>query len=265
MQASIGTNLTFDNDYSSNNCPDKSANGMFTYAKDSGCAWGTIDTLPEIPGIAIRYDGHVGVYIGNNKVVEERGFNYGCVQTVVSDRNWTHWYQLPFIDYGEADFSGGTTGYTLGSRLLQRGSEGSDVKALQEYLIQLGYELPVYGADGNFGAETENAVKDFQTDSNLTADGKYGELTHAALMAALEDAGLLDDPDAPTSTLVEITSSDGSANIRKGNGTQYGIITSAVTGTTYEYVATSQNGWYAVTMEAQVGWVSNTQAQIIDA
>lgn len=37
----------------------------------------------------------------------------------------------------------------LGSRLLLDGSEGSDVRALQEMLLSLGYALPRYGADGN--------------------------------------------------------------------------------------------------------------------
>ena len=49
-------------------------------AQDRGCAWGTMDTLPEIPGIALRFDGHVGVYIGGGYAVEARGFNYGCVK-----------------------------------------------------------------------------------------------------------------------------------------------------------------------------------------
>ena len=48
---------------------------MFTYAKSKGCAWGTIDTLPEIPGVALRSDGHVGVYVGDGYAVEERGFS----------------------------------------------------------------------------------------------------------------------------------------------------------------------------------------------
>ena len=104
---------------------------MFSYAKDSGCAWGTIDSLPEVPGIALRSDGHVGVYIGDGYAVEERGFNYGCVKTRVASRNWTHWYYLPFIDYGEAcGAQPAQPVYALGSRLLKRGSAGPDVKAL---------------------------------------------------------------------------------------------------------------------------------------
>lgn len=53
----------------------------------------------------------------------------------------------------------------LGSRLLLDGSEGSDVRALQEMLLSLGYALPRYGADGKFGAETEAAVRAFQADA----------------------------------------------------------------------------------------------------
>ena len=162
VREAIGTDKTFSSKYGGNGCPDKSANGMFTYAKNKGCAWGTIDTLPEIPGVALRSDGHVGVYVGDGYAVEERGFSYGCVKTKVSARKWTHWFQLPFVDYGDATFTGGsyvkpdtaTTEYTLGTRTLKDGSKGTDVKALQEFLLQLEYSLPKYGADGEFGSET---------------------------------------------------------------------------------------------------------------
>lgn len=99
---SYGTGKDFSSRYGSNNCPDKSANGMFEYAKKQGMPWGTIDTIPEIPGVAVRYDGHVGIYIGNGKVVEWRGFNYGSQITELKGRKWLHWYMLPFIEYIEA-------------------------------------------------------------------------------------------------------------------------------------------------------------------
>ena len=35
---SIGSDKTFSSKYGGNGCPDKSANGMFTYAKSKGCA-----------------------------------------------------------------------------------------------------------------------------------------------------------------------------------------------------------------------------------
>ena len=240
----IGTDKAITSKYGANGCPDKSANGMFTYAKSKGCDWGTMDSLPELPGVALRSDGHVGVYIGGGYAVEERGFNYGCVKTRVSSRNWTHWYKLPFIDYGEGAANVPATEHTLGSRLLKKGMEGSDVKALQELLLQLGYDLPRYGADGEFGSETLEAVKAFQKDEGLEVDGKYGEKSHAALMDAVADADMdgseqeggdvgapvePEEPDAPDEPesprplgeTVVIVSNGGKVNIRYGNGTSY--------------------------------------------
>ena len=49
---------------------------MFAWAKSKGMEWGTIDTLPEIIGLALQTDGHVGYYVGNGYAVEWRGFNY---------------------------------------------------------------------------------------------------------------------------------------------------------------------------------------------
>ena len=81
--------------------PDKSADGMFSWAKSRGMQWGEISSLPEIPGIALHSKGHVGYYVGNGYAVEWRGFNYGCVKTKVKSRSWEHWFYLPFIDYGD--------------------------------------------------------------------------------------------------------------------------------------------------------------------
>ena len=53
--------------------------------------------------------------------------------------------------------------------------------------MKLGYELPDYGADGEFGEETKEALMDFQRDEGLDVDGEYGEKSHAALMDALSD------------------------------------------------------------------------------
>lgn len=70
--------------------------------------------------------------------------------------------------------------------LLKRGMTGEDVRKLQARLIELGYGLPKYGADGEYGSETVKAVKEFQTDKGLDADGIAGEKTLAALYAEQE-------------------------------------------------------------------------------
>ena len=53
---------------------------------------------------------------------------------------------------------------------------------LQKLLLQAGYTLPKYGADGDFGDECLNAVKAFQKDNKLTVDGIVGAKTWAALL-----------------------------------------------------------------------------------
>ena len=54
---------------------------------------------------------------------------------------------------------------------LKNGSDGASVKALQILLIGKGYSCGSDGADGKFGAKTEAAVKRFQEENGLTADG----------------------------------------------------------------------------------------------
>ena len=145
--------------------------------------------------------------------------------------------------------------------------------------MQIGYKLPKYGADSEFGEETETAVLAFQEDEGLKQDGKYGDQTHAALMDAVadDDEGQNDKPDEeeipetpeddatpkPVGTTVVVTSEGGKVNIRVGNGTGYSRITSAAPGTTFEYVATAANGWHAVIVGAKVGWVSGKYSRII--
>lgn len=63
--------------------------------------------------------------------------------------------------------------------LLQRGSSGPDVQAVQQRLSDLGFDPN--GIDGNFGPGTEKAVRAFQQANGLNVDGKVGPNTLAAL------------------------------------------------------------------------------------
>ena len=273
---SIGTDQKYTSKYGSNGCPDKSASGMFEYCRKKGMDWGTIDTLPEIVGLALFTDGHVGYYVGGGYAVEWRGFNYGCVKTVVKERTWKHWAKLPFIDYGDTSSAEqaveAVTLYTLGSRLLKNGCSGADVKALQELLNQLGASLTV---DSQYGSKTEAAVRVFQKKAGLKQDGLYGNLTHTALMAAVADHDAAQQAMSEPVTeaapkpeeqiipiQVTIHSSGGKVNIRTGNGTSYSRITAVAPGTVLEYIASAFNGWHAVKIGSQVGWVSGEYSEI---
>lgn len=70
---------------------------------------------------------------------------------------------------------------------IRRGSRGEHVQFLQRSLIDLGYDLSRFGADGAFGAETEAAVRAFQRDQNITVDGIVGPQTWGALDRALRN------------------------------------------------------------------------------
>lgn len=57
---------------------------------------------------------------------------------------------------------------------LKKGSEGAEVKTLQENLVKLGYEVT---ADGKFGSRTEWAVKNLQAMFGYDIDGIVGSGT----------------------------------------------------------------------------------------
>ena len=73
------------------------------------------------------------------------------------------------------------------NRILRKGSSGNDVQALQEVLIKLGYSIGSWGADGDFGNDTEKAVKKFQKDNGLDNDGEVGILTITKLNEKLNN------------------------------------------------------------------------------
>lgn len=67
---------------------------------------------------------------------------------------------------------------------LKRGMTGENVKRLQGDLSKKGYKLGPNGVDGVFDEHTENALKAFQKDNNLTVDGVVGPETGKKLGGA---------------------------------------------------------------------------------
>ena len=66
--------------------------------------------------------------------------------------------------------------------VLRKGDKGDSVKAMQALLIAAGCGCGKYGADGDFGSDTENAVEAFQEDTKLEVDGVCGPKTWAKLL-----------------------------------------------------------------------------------
>lgn len=84
--------------YRSNDVPDINANTMARRCLERK------ETMEQIlPGEAVYMNGHIGVYVGNGKVVESTltGKYDGVVITDLRYRNWTGHGKLPWITYEE--------------------------------------------------------------------------------------------------------------------------------------------------------------------
>lgn len=87
----------------------------------------------------------------------------------LSDSSWTN-YGIPKGLYTPEEIA--KAGKVILMVTVKKGSSGDAVKQLQEWLNQLGYDCG--RPDGIFGTQTELAVKKFQVNHGLKADGIVG-------------------------------------------------------------------------------------------
>lgn len=66
--------------------------------------------------------------------------------------------------------------------MLKKGARGIEVRSMQALLRVLGYGLGSYGVDGDFGKDTESAVKQFQKAKGIEVDGVVGKDTWTKLI-----------------------------------------------------------------------------------
>lgn len=74
---------------------DVNADMMYARARKKG----SIKDIPETPGLCVWRKGHIGVYVGNGYVIEAQGTVHGVKKHKLSNRNFTHWLECPYIDY----------------------------------------------------------------------------------------------------------------------------------------------------------------------
>ncbi|AUM94645.1 TPA: peptidoglycan-binding protein [Clostridium botulinum] len=70
--------------------------------------------------------------------------------------------------------------------ICRQGARGNITKIIQEMLINIGYPVGSYGADGILGSSTVTAIKSFQKDCNLNPDGIVGKETWKSLFRSLK-------------------------------------------------------------------------------
>lgn len=231
---------------------------------------GKIPNQHKVPGLAVfigktpQTITHVGYLVapvekskpdGDWYVIEARGVMYGVVKTKLNSRGWNYWgYMDKYFDY--SNHSEGTDAEeveTLGYRTLRKGDEGQDVKELQTILMKAGEKLPKYGADGEFGTETLNAIKSFQNANNLTVDGIVGKQTYAALEKYEEE----------THTKRMVVVSGGTVNVRPTPDKTGDPIKIAKKGEKYEWISTKDK-WHEIKTDKGNGWISGTYSKVVE-
>lgn len=121
---------------------------------------------------------HVGIVTkivdGVRWVTEAEGRDKGVIERKIDAiaGYWEAYGRNPYID-------------TEVDEVIQKGMKGEIVRSWQEALLKLGFALPKYGADKDFGGETETATKAFQARHGLPETGIVDAATATKAMDAL--------------------------------------------------------------------------------
>lgn len=200
--------------------------------------------------------GHVGiVYKVSGKTVYTIEGNTSGASSLITNgggvRKKSYSMSSSYIDgYGSVDYAAIGDTVTEG---LHRGDEGSAVRKMQEALLLWDAKcLPEYGADGDFGSETEKALKAYQKEAGLPVTGIYDETTRKALTSIGK------------AQRVEAT---GNVNVRSAPGTASKVLGVLKKGETALYQgeksAVDGRDWYLIEFDGKNGWVSSKYSKVV--
>lgn len=140
---------------------------------------GDIRSMPDVVCCVFQKDPtnsktmqHIGVHVGGGRIVHCSG---EVKEGKITDKGWTD-YAIP------KGIEGGDEPVPIVYPTLRKGSKGEYVTLLQTKLIQRGFNLEPFGADGSYGNVTVAAVRMFQRDNGLDDDGVCGPKTWSAIM-----------------------------------------------------------------------------------
>ena len=142
---------------------------------------------------------HTAMYCGNGQEVEasinekgtatggKPGDQTGREFLIRSYRNYPWNCVLRYGDGGTGSGTGTTEGgcYMFSTKEIQKGSQGADVLLLQSLLRGKGFkgaDKKALTLDGDFGDNTDYALKNYQTKKGLDADGCAGSKTWASII-----------------------------------------------------------------------------------
>jgi len=167
---------------------DLNCEGLLNEAKEKG----DISTIPEIPGVLVYMKKHMGIYLGNGKVLESTAKKYNGKDGKIyltyfkgdgkgtdgKRTTWTKWFKSPNLVY-DNDFFEGKTSFKLNDK-------SNNIGKVAKFIYDNSFESK--NILGNFyGPYIESAIKRFQQRSleekiyNDKVDGILGPKTLNAL------------------------------------------------------------------------------------
>lgn len=179
-----------------------SCNKMIELLKGLG-AWVESDSRTPAPGDLIFYDwqdsgsgdntgrsDHVGIVekVSSGKITIIEG-NYSQSvkrRTLAVNGKYIRGYGVPKYDaeVKPAENTDFKEVCAVEIKVLNKGAKGNSVNAMQILLIGYGYSCGSSGADGDFGSNTDKALRAFQKSNGLVVDGCCGPKTWAKLLGA---------------------------------------------------------------------------------
>ena len=158
-------------------------------------------------------------------------------------------------------FDGGEDGdWELGGRILRDGDYGADVEELQQRLKAAGYDPGEI--DGEYGPNTEGAVKALQKDAGIAVDGEFGPDSLKALEALEVDDGKDEEAEDRPASAGNVVVSGGDAYIRTGPGKQYPKAGVAHDGERFTHA--NPDGWVPVLVGGEIRWISGKYAKAVE-
>ena len=170
---------------------------------------GTIKEVGLVPGMAVfkhRFDGkepesykkdnkgnfyHVGLYIGDGRVAEAKGTNYGCVYSNISE--WSYCAKLKDTDYDVSDvISDAKTGVVTSNASAINFRQLPNATAKIIGTIKKGTRLTLTGEDGNWWKTTYNGKTGYVTKNFITLDNRKETTKNYTITVNTHDKDVVD-------------------------------------------------------------------------
>ena len=156
---------------------------------------GQIVSEPQIGDLVFFGDiSHIGIIenVDNDRIYTIEGNTSNAAELIVNGgqvakksylktSKYIYGYARPKYDEEGQAIDENKTEQQITYSLIKKGSKGNLVRIAQQELLQKGYSLPKYGADGQYGDETEQAIRKIQKDAGISVDGICGNDTWSVL------------------------------------------------------------------------------------